>query len=784
MKNPAWASICALMLATNSGAGVESPDRLMRDADTTLMQAGASVESVLVALNAQGFRVVYSSALVRPEMTLRARPSMARIDELLREVLTPWKLRAVPASNGDWLVAREETIARDPSTSGPAESVEVINVTASRLALAVAGSSEVFLDRADVQRMPHLADDALRMLKVLPGVTGGDISAALNIRGGMRYEAQLTIDGAEIHNAFHFRDLDDALSVLDTSLVEGIEFITGGMTADIGDYMSGSVGLQTRRPSAGDEYRSGVGISFVSAFARTSGTFADDRGSYLLSARRGFLDLLISKVVASDEYMRPRYADLFAAVDFDLGEDTRLGTRLLESDDDLVYYIKDSDDDVESTGGGNSRHLWLTLDHAFSDNLDSRTLLAVASVEQQRDANGVDEQRTGDMRSDNSFTYFDLRQDWSWKLGDAQLVRWGLTYGEHRADYDYSLVSRIFDPVITPVPIDKTYATDMDATLRKLGLYAAWRSRIGARLTAEAGLRWDRYEYDTGLKFEVVSPRFNVVYELGEAHELRASWGEMYQPQGVNDLQVEDDVTEFFAPERVRQAVIGYTRRFDRGFSARIDLYDKRYNDLRPRFENALDPVQLIAEGAPDRIRIDAPQAGAYGVELTVRREAQSGLTGWLSYVYSRADDHVQGAWVPRSWDQRHSVYFGGSWTGTMWNVSVAGQLHSGTPTTHLGVDVTRLPDGSYQVDGEVGPRNAERLGSYARLDLRVNRDVLLANSKLSFYLEVTNLFDRENECCIERFGLNSRAGSAPWLEIEKGLWLPRMPSLGFEWQF
>ena len=47
---------------------------------------------------------------------------------------------------------------------------ETIDVTASRVRLATAGASETFLDREDVQRMPHLADDAVRMLKVLPGV--------------------------------------------------------------------------------------------------------------------------------------------------------------------------------------------------------------------------------------------------------------------------------------------------------------------------------------------------------------------------------------------------------------------------------------------------------------------------------------------------------------------------------------------------------------------------------------------------------------------------------------
>ena len=126
--------------------------------------------------------------------------------------------------------------------------MQTIDVTATSYALATPGTSAVFLDRRGVEQMPHLADDAVRMLKVMPGVTGGDFSAALNIRGGRREETLLRIDGAEIHNGFHFSDLDGALSVLDTNLVDSIDFITGGMTANHGDYLSGVVDMRTRRP--------------------------------------------------------------------------------------------------------------------------------------------------------------------------------------------------------------------------------------------------------------------------------------------------------------------------------------------------------------------------------------------------------------------------------------------------------------------------------------------------------------------------------------------------------
>jgi hypothetical protein len=681
-----------------------------------------------------------------------------------------------------WLVAAEESVAAATPTAA-VETVDVIDVTANRLRLAGPGASDVFLNRKDVERMPHLADDALRTVKMLPGVTGGDYSAAFNIRGGRREEALLSIDGAEIHNAFHFRDLDGAMSVLDTSLVDGIDFISGGMTADIGDYMSGAVGLSSRKPAADEEYRSGVGISFVSAYGRSSGTFADERGSWLVSARRGFLDVLTSRVVADDERLTPRYTDVFAAANYEFTSRTSLEARFLLSDDDLVFLTNDEGDDIDSAGDGHSNHLWFTLDHDFSDDLRSTTLLSAATVQQSRGSAGTNERRSGTVYSDNEFEFLDFRQDWSWSLSDSQMPRWGFNFGDQQGDYDYALDSILFDPLITPVPIPKAYATDMAVNLRKAGAYAAWRSRLTPQFTAEAGLRWDSYRYDGGLKFDVLSPRLNFVYTFGE-NELRAAWGEMYQPQSVNELQVEDNVTTFFEPEHVRQAVIGYTRHLGHGLSARLDVYDKDYSNLRPRYENALDPIQLIAEGATDRVRIDAPRARARGVELTVRRQADRGISGWGSISFARAEDLENGSWVPRSWEQRQTLTFGGSWTGALWNFSLAGLVHSGTPTTEIGIESTPLPDGSYFVQGVAGPRNGERMSSYSRIDLRVNRDVLLARSKLSFYMEVTNLLNHDNECCIEDYDVERRAGAPPVLHVDEGYWLPLLPSFGFQWEF
>ena len=82
------------------------------------------------------------------------------------------------------------------------------------------------------------------------------------------------------------------------------------------------------------------------------------------------------------------------------------------------------------------------------------------------------------------------------------------------------------------------------------------------------------------------------------------------------------------------------------------------------------------------------------------------------------------------------------------------------------------------------GPRNEEHLSPYERIDLRANRDIILASSRLSIYLEVTNLLDRQNECCIERYHAEPGRNNQPVLVIEKSYWLPLLPSLGFQWEF
>ena len=159
------------------------------------------------------------------------------------------------------------------------------------------------------------------------------------------------------------------------------------------------------------------------------------------------------------------------------------------------------------------------------------------------------------------------------------------------------------------------------------------------------------------------------------------------------------------------------------------------------------------------------------GIELTLRRTAERGFAGWASLAFALAEDREQGYWTPRSWEQQVTLSLGSSWTSEKWNLSLTGLFHSGTPTTSLSLE-------------EIGPRNGDRLATYARIDLRASRDVQLERSVLAFYLEITNLLNAKNECCIESYDLAENGNGMPYLDVQRSYGFPLLPSFGFRWEF
>jgi hypothetical protein len=746
---------------------------------------GQSLESALTSLNASGFRIAFSTALVRGDMRITSLPDAPELDSLLAQLLAPWGLIAERAEDGSYRVVRARR--RHPAAAAGADAEAVmlsaVDVTASRFGLMQADSTAtLFLDRAQLQAYPHLTDDALRALRVLPGVSGGDFTARLHVRGGRRDEVALRVDGVEINDPFHLRELDGPIGLLDTNLVERIELTTGGLTADFGGRMSGLVDITTRVPQADDPERHAVGISFINTFARTGGRFAEDRGDYLISARRGYLDLVLEQVADDDEEFAPRYHDLLARAGFRIGERTKLTAGALAGMDDMTF-VTDDDEDI-SAGTAESVHFWLTLDHEFAGGMNLRTIAAFGDVRQDRIAvKDEPDQLFADLDTTRKLRFATLRQDWSWQPAGRQLFRFGGWAAQYRADYDYSRVSFILDPVITGgTPIDTSSAVALDARTTELGTYAAWRSELRSGLFGEIGLRYDLYGGD--VHATRISPRLNLVYDPGGSTQYRIALSRVHQPQRADELQVEDGVTRFSLPERADQLSFGVTRRLGDSTTLRIDGYMKRYDDQRPRFENLLRSLELISEAEPDRVRVEVSEARSNGIELSLQAKPTERTRAWTSYVYSKTEDRDADGWHPRLWDQRHALGAGFAWFGDRWRVSVAGNWHTGWPTTRVTVEESVDEGGQPVIHGLLGRRNGARLGSFTRFDLRASRSRRYDSGTLTWYVEIYNLLNARNPCCVEDFNIRRDSGGTLIAVPNHDYWLPILPSFGVQFEF
>ncbi len=141
------------------------------------------------------------------------------------------------------------------------------------------------LTRRNIQTISQVGDDVYRAISRLPGIAGSDFSAKFTVRGGENEEVLVLLDGMELYEPFHVKDVNGGiLSIVDVVAIEGIDLLTGGFPAEYGDRTSGVFNITTANPRQ-DSNRLEVGLSLMNTRLLMDG--ASENLSWLISARRG-----------------------------------------------------------------------------------------------------------------------------------------------------------------------------------------------------------------------------------------------------------------------------------------------------------------------------------------------------------------------------------------------------------------------------------------------------------------------------------------------------------------
>jgi outer membrane receptor protein involved in Fe transport len=386
---------------------------------------------------------------------------------------------------------------------------------------------------------------------------------------------------------------------------------------------------------------------------------------------------------------------------------------------------------------------------------------------------------SGSLEDRRAFTIDTLSLDGWWSPGASSRFAAGLEWRAASGRYDYQDEAN-FDLLFLAPGAPEEPSRARELSVRPDGdyydAYVDWRWKATDHITTDLGLRWDR-ETLSPHGSEDFSPRAGLLWQLGPTTQFRASWGRFFQAQGIDELAVSDGDTHFYGAQHAEHWVASVEHQLASALDVRIEAYRKTYEDLRPRYENLLNPLVVLPELKPDRVRIAPDSARADGVEVMLAYDAGP-LNGWLSYNWSVVEDRVDGHEVARNWDQTHFVSAGATWHGGRWDFTLAASWRSGWPTTHVELlTLTPFPLVA------TGPRNDERLGTYLRLDAHVARHFEIgARQRLTVFADVTNLLNRKNECCVE-YQIESDK-PIPFLDIEPLSSLPIVPSVGVIWEF
>lgn len=650
------------------------------------------------------------------------------------------------------------------------------------------------------------SEDITRAVSRLPGVASNDFAAKFTVRGGEADEVLMNLDGMDLYEPFHQRDFSGGLfSIVDIETIEGIDLLTGGFSAEYGDRQSAVFNMRTKE-IADDQSKTSLGLSITNARIYHDGTFNDNSGKYLLSLRRGMLDQSL-KLIGEEERL-PTYYDMMAKVDYKLNEHNSLSLHALHSGDKTA--IRDIAEDAYDKNDTryNNSYGWLTLKSFINKQFYARTMLYGGLINHERNGDtdkGIEysDKLVFKLKDKRSYNFFGIKQDWDWDISKSLFIKSGFDVKGLQADYDYSY--ELDDWRISSLDSIYQYNNTIDIKKKPSGqqanFYLSARHALWQNLFIEPGVRWDYTSYTND---NLISPRLGLVYAFSNKTFIRAAWGYYYQSQFINNLDVNHNNASFDPAELSKHYVAGFEHTFGNGINLRLDGYYKDISNLSPNFQNLRDPWEVFPEQRNDIVKLTYKGASAKGIELFIKYDMGEQISWWFSYALAHAEENIKSLEfdgiltertgnLPRINNQLHTIYGDLNYRpNNNWHFNLSWQYYVGLPLTTYEYNNVTLPDGNntlhfYQIHHTF---REDEYPAYHRLDLRINRHFYFEKSKLSAYLHLINLYNREN---LKKYDVDV-TNDAEELEPngqggynyfrDDTYWLGLIPAIGISWEF
>ena len=585
-------------------------------------------------------------------------------------------------------------------------------------------------------------NDIMRSIQLLPGVKSeSDASSGFQVRGGTSAQNQVLFDNAPVYNVGHLAGLfsafnDDALA--SATLYKGL------LPAQYGGASSAVLDV-TGRSGSKTGWHGGATIGLLSAKGTIEGPIIKDKMSFLVTARRTYMDMFL-KLSKDFKNNTLYFYDINAKLDWMIDRRNQLFLTF------FTGYDRTAVEDMADIRWGNltTSLKWL---HRFKGESKSQTTLLYSDYHTN---NGVDFAGfhlwyKGHIRQAS------LRQDFHIELGKHQL----------KAGFQSSLlnVKSAEWEIVTKYDKEERRAWEnavwvngtlnfTEALTASLGLRLGTFSPLGGSLyydiEPDGSIGWYYNYKDNEIvkTYVTLEPRASISYQLSELTSVKLGYART--SQNIHALRNQSTSTPFdrytissniIRPEVANQVSAGFymmTPKQDYDFSA--EVYYRKTDDVIDYRDGKSFGSEIEIE------RLVLPGAGkSYGVELCARKN-MGPLTGWLAYTLSWSKTRIEGInggnWYDANNDRRHDINIVGMYRlNDRWSFNAAWVFNSGQAFT--------APSGKYQlIDNWIyyyAERNGYRAPDYHHLDISAVLTKKHARTTHQWIFSIYNLYNRYN---------------------------------------
>lgn len=568
--------------------------------------------------------------------------------------------------------------------------------------------------------------DVIKAVQHQSGVkTIGDGSSAMFVRGGGSDQNLILIDEAPVYNPSH---LFGFVSVFNPDALNHLILYKSNMPAQYGGRVSAVLDCKLKEGNMRG-YDFTVGLSPFTAIVTASGPIVRDQASFLVSARKSLVDLILSPMESI--VMVPAFHDLNVKVNTRVGSRHRLFLSAYQGNDrtesDLGFYNR----------WGNSTAT-LRWNATLNPKLFSNVSVIWSDYQNFLEYN----ERGRDYQWLTGISDLNLKADLSYQPNPTSTIRFGLGSIHHR--FIPGETADTLQSLQRVQALEHAVYVLHDAKLsRWLGV------NYGIRLSAFQSFgraKW--YEYDANHNpttwrssasgiystYWEPEPRLSLNLTVSPRHSLKLAYARNAQYMQVlqsNSLSYTSLETWFPANPNIKPVVastysLGWFHSLSSSLMLSVESY---YKDIENQIDY-VDHAKLVGNPFIEG-EVRRGVASAYGVELLIKVD-HGRFAGSASYCYSRALRRVEGInggeRYSSPFDIPHDVRLNGSYRlSSRWSLSSAWVYMSGRPVT--------LPIGFYfESTKEPIPiyshRNASRFPSYHRLDIAANYSSPDSNGK------------------------------------------------------